>query len=142
MRGRCPPDPPKRSLRSREFVEPVARGRPSTPEAKRKARQRQRLQRKVGDLFEHRHLFVKRQLTPGERRTLRRISRGLPHLRALREVVEEVHRLFDRRCRTETALTEEAGRAAGSRPPLQGIGAHLPEAPVPQLGEGADLPGR
>jgi Transposase len=86
----------------------LPRGRPSTPEAKRKARQRQRLQRKVGDLFEHRHLLVKRQLTPGERRTLRRISRGLPQLRALREIVEEIHRLFDRRCRTATALTKLA----------------------------------
>jgi hypothetical protein len=86
----------------------LSRGRPGTPEAKRKARQRQRLQRKIGDLFEHRHLFVKRQLTPGERRTLRRISRGLPQLRALREMVEEIHRLFDRRCRTETALMKLA----------------------------------
>ena len=29
-------------------------------------------------------------------------------MRALRGVVEEVHRLFDRRCRTETALTKLA----------------------------------
>ena len=35
---------------------------PGTPEAKRKARRRRHLQRKVGDLFEHRHLFVKRHL--------------------------------------------------------------------------------
>ncbi|HEY0555805.1 MAG TPA: transposase, partial [Thermoanaerobaculia bacterium] len=82
----------------------LPRGRPSTPEAKRKARQRQRLERKRRSLFEHRHLFVKRELTPAERRTLQRISRGLPQLRALRKVVEEIHRLFDRRCRTETAL--------------------------------------
>ena len=86
----------------------LPRGRPGTPEAKRKARRRRHLQRKVGDLFEHRHLFVKRHLTPGERQTLRRITRGLPQLRALRQVVEEIHRLFDRRCRTETALTKLA----------------------------------
>ena len=84
----------------------LPRGRPGTPEAKRKARRRRHLERKVGDLFEHRHLFVKRQLTPGEHRTLQRISRGLPQLRALRAVVEEIYRLFDRRCRTETALTK------------------------------------
>jgi Transposase len=84
----------------------LPRGRPGTPEAKRKARRRRHLKRKVGDLFEHRHLFVRRQLTPGERQTLRRISRGLPQLRALRAVVEEIHRLFDRRCRTKTALTK------------------------------------
>src|SRR5262245_39304335 len=86
----------------------LPRGRPGTPEAKRKARRRRHLQRKVGDLFEHRHLFVKRQLTPAERQTLRRITRGLPQLRALRQVVEEIYRLFDRRCRTETALTKLA----------------------------------
>ena len=86
----------------------LPRGRPGTPEAKRKARRRRHLQRKVGDLFEHRHLFVKRHLSQGERRTLRRITRGLPQLRALRQVVEEIYRLFDRRCRTETALTKLA----------------------------------
>jgi hypothetical protein len=86
----------------------LPRGRPGTPEAKWKARRRRFLERKVGDLFEHRHLFVKRRLTPSERRMLQRISRGLPRLRALRAVVEEIHRLFDRRCRTETALTKLA----------------------------------
>ena len=86
----------------------LPRGRPGTPEAKRAARRRRYLERKIGDLFEHRHLFVRRQLTPGERRILQRISRGLPQLRALREVVEGIYRLFDRRCRTETALTKLA----------------------------------
>jgi hypothetical protein len=84
----------------------LPRGRPGTPETKRLARRGRHLQRKIGDLFEHRHLFVARQLTPGERRTLQRISRGLPQLRALRAVVEEIYRLFDRRCRTETALAK------------------------------------
>jgi hypothetical protein len=78
--------------------------RPGTPEAKQGARRGRHLRRKIGDLSEHRHLFVKRQFTPGERRTLPRISRGWPQLRALRAVVEEIYRLFDRRCRTETAL--------------------------------------
>jgi Transposase len=86
----------------------LPRGRPGTPEAKRKARRRRHLKQKVGDLFEHRHLFVRRHLTPGERRALRRITRGWPQLRALRRVVEEVYCLFDRRCRTETALTKLA----------------------------------
>jgi hypothetical protein len=86
----------------------LPRGRPGTPEAKRKARRRRHLERKIGDLFEHRHLFVKRQLTPIERRVPRRISRGLPRWRALRRVVEEIYRLFDRRCRTETALAKLA----------------------------------
>jgi hypothetical protein len=86
----------------------LPRGRPGTPEAKRTVRRRRHLDGKIGDRFEHRHLFVKRQLTPPERRTLQRISRGLPQVRALRAVVEEIYRLFDRRCRTETALAKLA----------------------------------
>jgi Transposase len=86
----------------------LKRGRPSTKEARRKARQKKRLEQKIGALFEHRYLFVQRRLSPAERRTLLRISRGLPHLRALRTLMEEVYRLFDRRCRTETALAKLA----------------------------------
>jgi hypothetical protein len=84
------------------------RGRPTTAAAKRLARRRQRLQQKVADLFEHRHLFVQHDLTPAERRTLRMTTRGLPELRTLRDLMEEVYRLFDRRCRTDTALAKLA----------------------------------
>lgn len=84
------------------------RGRPTTTAAKRIARRRQRLQQKVADLFEHRHLFVQHDLTPGECRTLHAITRGLPQLRTLRDLMEEVYRLFDRRCRTDTALAKLA----------------------------------
>jgi hypothetical protein len=87
---------------------PAKRGRPSTPEAKRAAKKRQRQQRRIGELFEHRYLFVQHNLTPSERRTLLTITRGLPLLRTLREIMEEVYRLFDRRCRTETALAKLA----------------------------------
>jgi hypothetical protein len=87
---------------------PAKRGRPATPEAKRAARQRERLQNKIADLFEHRHLFVQHDLTPAERRTLQKITRGSPQLRTLRDLMEEVYRLFDRRCRTDTALTKLA----------------------------------
>jgi hypothetical protein len=82
----------------------VKRGRPSTKQARRAVRQRKRLQQKVGDLFEHRYLFVQHDLTPAQRRTLQRITRGLPQPRTLRDIMEEVYRLFDRRCRTDTAL--------------------------------------
>ena len=85
----------------------LKRGRP-TPQQRPLVRKRQRLQQKIADLFEYRHLFVQRYLTPAERATLQRITRGFPHLRALREIVEEVYRLFDRRCRTATALTKLA----------------------------------
>jgi hypothetical protein len=84
------------------------RGRPTTTAAKRIARRRQRLQQRVADLFEHRHLFVQHDLTPAERRTLQNITRGLPQLRTLRGLMEEVYRLFDRRCRTDTALAKLA----------------------------------
>lgn len=84
------------------------RGRPSTPAAKRAVRQRQRLQQKIADLFEHRHLFVQHDLTLTQRRSLQRVSRGLPQLRTLRALREEVYRLFDRRCRTDTTLAKLA----------------------------------
>lgn len=87
---------------------PAKRGRPATPEAKRAARQRERLQQKIADLFEHRHRFVQHDLTPAEHRTLHKITRGLPQLRTLRDLMEEVYRLFDRRCRTDTALAKLA----------------------------------
>ena len=86
----------------------LKRGRPSTVEAKRAARQAKRLQQKIADLFEHRYLFVQHDLTHAQRRTLRRITRGLPQLRTLRDIMEEVYRLFDRRCRTDTALAKLA----------------------------------
>ena len=84
------------------------RGRPATPAAKRIVRKRERLQQKIGDLFEHRYLFVQHDLTPAQRRTLQGITRGLPQLRVLRAIMEEVYRLFDRRCRTDTALAKLA----------------------------------
>jgi len=87
---------------------PLGRGRPTA--AKRPlVQERQRLQQKISDLFEHRYLFVQHHLTEAERATLQRITRGLPHLRVLREIADETYRLFDRRCRTATALAKLAG---------------------------------
>jgi hypothetical protein len=88
--------------------EQLGRGRPRSKQAKRAARRNRRLQQKIGDLFEHRHLFVAHHLTPAEHRVLRRITRGLPQLRTLRQIMDEVYRLFDRRCRTDTALAKLA----------------------------------
>lgn len=82
----------------------LPRGRPASPEAKHRARRKQRLQQQVTALFEHRYLYVQHSLTAAERKTLVRISRGHPQLRTLREIMEEIYRLFDRRCRSETAL--------------------------------------
>jgi hypothetical protein len=86
----------------------LKRGRPSTVEAKQAARHAKRLQQKIADLFEQRYLFVQHDLTSVQRRTLRQITRGLPQLRTLREIMEEVYRLFDRRCRTDTGLASFA----------------------------------
>jgi hypothetical protein len=85
----------------------LGRGRPSA-QTKKAARRRKRIANKVADLFTHRHLFVKHHLTATEKRTLKRITRGLPHLRAMRDIMDEVYRLFDRRCRTDTALEKLA----------------------------------
>jgi Transposase len=79
------------------------RGRPSK-EQQGQARAITRQKQRVADLFEHRHLFVRHHLSPGQQKRLRKLTRGLPQLRTLREIVEEVYRLFDRRCRTATAL--------------------------------------
>jgi hypothetical protein len=85
----------------------LPRGRPrATPEARRQHRRAQRLQQRVADLFEHRHLFVRHHLTAAQRATLRGLCRGLPGLRALRAIMDEVYRLFDRRCHTDTALAK------------------------------------
>jgi hypothetical protein len=85
------------------------RGRPRADRAsQRAARRKKSIERRVGDLFENRYLFVQRRLSVSERATLQRITRGRPHLRRLREVMDEVYRLFDRRCRMATALAKLA----------------------------------
>jgi hypothetical protein len=86
----------------------LPKGRPVRPRDRAKALAARRLRRRSRDLFEHRHLFVRRALCPSRARALRRVTRGLPHLRALREVMDEVYRLFDRRCRADTALARLA----------------------------------
>jgi hypothetical protein len=85
----------------------LKRGRP-TASQKKWVRKRQRLQEKISDLFEFRFLFVQHALTDTERTTLQQITRGLPHLRVLRQIMDETYRLFDRRCRTATALSKLA----------------------------------
>jgi hypothetical protein len=93
----------------------LPRGRPATKDAKRAARRKKGIERKVGELFEYRYLFVQRHLTASERKTLARITRGQPQLRTLRGLIVEVYRLFDRRCRTATALTKLAALRARLR---------------------------
>ena len=85
------------------LIPKLPRGRPSKeqqPLARKTKRQKQR----VADLFENRYLFVRHHLTKAQRQQLLRLTRGRPQLRKLREIMDEVYRLFDRRCRTQTAL--------------------------------------
>jgi len=84
----------------------LRRGRPSTPAAKQAARTKKRLAAQRTALFTSRSLFVQRHLNTTERKTLWRVSRGLPQLHALRAIMDQVYALFDRRCRTQTALNK------------------------------------
>lgn len=85
----------------------LPRGRPKeTPEGQRRQRQARIIGQRLADLFEHRHLFVRHHLRASERATLQRLVRYGRPLRALRAIMDEVYRLFDRRCRTDTALAK------------------------------------
>ena len=86
----------------------LPKGRPSTQAAKAAARTKKRLAEQRAALFTHRYLVVQRHLSKTERKTLWRITRGLPQVRILRALMEQVYALFDRRCRTQTALDKLA----------------------------------
>jgi hypothetical protein len=85
----------------------LPRGRPARARRRQTARAA-RGRRRIADLFDHRYLFAAHHLTPAQKRTLQRITRGLPHLRVLREIMDQVYGLFDRRCRSDTALEKLA----------------------------------
>jgi hypothetical protein len=84
----------------------LGRGRPATTdkEARRLARQSQSMQQKIRDVFPDRFLCVTRHLTRAERTRFIHLTRGLPPLRKLREIMDHLYALFDRRCRTQSAL--------------------------------------
>jgi hypothetical protein len=86
----------------------LPRGRPASKAARRAAHRKKRIEEKIRALFEPRYLFVRRHLGASQRKTLAWITRGQPQLRSLRRLMEEVYRLFDRRCRTATALAKQA----------------------------------
>jgi hypothetical protein len=58
----------------------------------------------VADLFEHRYLFVRHHLSPAQQKQLQKLMYGRLQLRTLRKIMEAVYRLFDRRCKAQTAL--------------------------------------
>jgi transposase-like protein len=79
------------------------RGRPSK-ERQDQARLIAYRKRCVAKLFEHRYLFVRHHLSAAQQKQLRELVYGRPQLRTLRKIMDEVYRLFDRRCKTQTAL--------------------------------------
>ena len=91
----------RKELRDRIPKQP--RGRPLKAE-RAQSRKAARQHEQVNKLFEHRYLFVRHRLTANQKKTLQRITCGSAHLRHLRQIMEEVYRLFDRRCRTGTVL--------------------------------------
>ena len=82
---------------------PRKRGRPAKGHKRLRENPHVRLKQQV---WENRCLWVKRHLTPADRQTLARIVRGQPLLRGSRELVDLVYALFDRRCRTATAIAK------------------------------------
>jgi hypothetical protein len=86
----------------------LPKGRPRTLAAKQAARMKKQLDMQRAALFTHRYLFIQRHLNKTERKTLWRITRGVPQLQKLRAIMEQVYALFDRRCRTQTALAKLA----------------------------------
>jgi hypothetical protein len=60
------------------------------------------------------------------------LTRGLPQLRTLRAIMEEVYRLFDRRCRTDTALAKLAQLRQRVRR-VKHVGKILPKLQSPPL---------
>ena len=91
--------------RMRADIPKRPRGRPAKSE-RAAAGKAARKEKRVSELFEHRHLFVRHHPSVPQKAELRRLTRGLPRLRVLRGIMDEVYRLFDRRCKTETALAK------------------------------------
>ena len=88
-----------------QHIPKLPRGRPRQDKQSRaRARRAKRLKDRLAELFEHRYLFVRHRLSPAQKRVLTRLVRGRPQLRVLRAIMDEVYRLFDRRCRTATAV--------------------------------------
>src|SRR5208337_956979 len=79
------------------------RGRPHKQD-KAQTRRIKRRQRRLAELFEHRYLFVRHHLNAAQKKLLEKLLRGQPQLRALRGIMDEVYRLFDRSCHMAMAL--------------------------------------
>lgn len=88
-------------------VPKLGRGRPRREQKKLSSRAK-RMRARISELFTNRYLFVQHGLSKAKHQRITKISRGCPDLKALRELMNEIYRLFDRRCRTDTALEKLA----------------------------------
>src|SRR5262249_16971789 len=99
----------------------LPRGRPGKgKKARRLDQEAQAIQQRVAELFEHRHLFVRRPLDASQRLLLRRLTRPERVLGGLRGSADGVDGLVDRRCRVQTALAKLARRRRVRRYPSLG----------------------
>ena len=92
----------------------LGHGRPRKQDDAR-TQQIKRQKQRVADLYEHRFLFVRHHLSTSQRQRVKKLTHYQPQLRTLREIMDEVYRLFDRRCRMASAL----GRLAKLRARLE-----------------------
>jgi hypothetical protein len=100
----------RRAIASR--IPKLKRGRPGTRYQKCKALRAARLRNQINDLFTHRYLLVQHGLSSRDQQTFRRLSRQHRDIRLLRKLMDQVYSLFDRRCRTDTALAKLASLRA------------------------------
>ncbi len=116
------------------------RGRPSKEQQGQALADCWRKQR-VAELFEHRYLFVRHHLSAAQQKQLRKLTYGRPQLRTLRKIMDEVYRLFDRRCKTQTAL-KKLQRLRRRVRRFKQAGQEPGQVEEPEPGEGAGVPGR
>jgi hypothetical protein len=91
----------------RADIPKLACGRPRKQDRAR-ARRIKRRKAYAAELSKHRYLFVRHHLSVAQKKVLARLVRGQPQLRTLRQIMDDVYRLFDRRCRMSTALSRLA----------------------------------
>ena len=109
----------------------LGRGRPRS-EQKKLAHRAKRTRDRISELFTNRYLFVQHGLSKAEHQKILKLSRGRPDLKALRELMDEVYRLFDRRCRTDTAL-EKLAKLRSKLPRFKHLGKVLSKLHSPNL---------
>ena len=110
----------------------LPRGRPATLRQKSLSRKAQRLRDQITLLFENRYLLVQHGLSPSDQQTFRIMARLHRDIRPLRRLMDEVYRLFDRRCRTETAQAKLA-KLRGKLSRFEHLGKVLSKIQAPNI---------